>query len=96
MMRDYENPQIMGQNRCTGHAYFIPYADETTAIEMKPSASLFYCLLNGNWKFKYYERYFDYDILNEKGDWDEIPVPSNLEMYGYGKPAYTDITYQYR
>lgn len=50
MMRDYENPQIMGQNRCTEHAYFIPYADETTAIEMKPSASPFYCLLNGNWK----------------------------------------------
>lgn len=94
MMRDYENPQIMGQNRCMEHAYFIPYADETTAIEMKPSASPFYCLLNGNWKFKYYERYVDCDIINDVGNWDEIPVPSNWEMYGYGKPAYTDITYQ--
>ena len=34
----------------------------------------------------------NYDVSG----WKEIPVPSNWEMYGYGTPIYTNITYPHR
>lgn len=94
MIHDYENPQKMHQGRIEEHSYFVPYADESTALKMRPSDSSFYCLLNGMWNFKYYDRYADCEIFSDNIEWDRIPVPSSWEMYGYGRPAYTDITYQ--
>lgn len=94
MINDYENPQVMHHRRIEEHSYFVPYDNEITALKMRPSESSFYCLLNGMWNFKYYDRYVDCDAFDDNIEWDKIPVPSNWEMYGYGKPAYTDITYQ--
>ena len=34
----------------------------------------------------------DYDVSR----WDDIPVPSNWELSGYGKPVYTNILYPFR
>lgn len=52
--------------------------------------------LNGNWYFHWDINYDqssrefispDYDVSH----WDIIPVPSNWELYGYGKPQYVNI-----
>ena len=54
--------------------------------------------LNGKWKFKYAkkiadipENYYaaDYDVSN----FDEITVPSNWQIEGYGRPQYLNIRY---
>ena len=34
----------------------------------------------------------DYDVSH----WNELPVPSNWEMYGYGTPIYTNVNYPFR
>ena len=95
-MNDFENPRIMHMGRVKEHAYFIPYADISSALKMRPSNSPYYALLNGDWKFKYFERYVDVDKdieLADTSDWETLPVPSNWQMYGYGAPAYHNITY---
>ena len=65
-----------------------------------PSSDL-YQSLNGMWKFywvkepserplEFYK--VDYDVSH----WNELPVPSNWEMYGYGTPIYTNVNYPFR
>lgn len=56
--------------------------------------------LDGSWKFLYLEApeyspegYFC-EELDDSG-WDIIPVPSNWQMEGYGKPHYTDVLYPF-
>lgn len=55
-------------------------------------------LLNGLWKFKYYDSVLDVDkSYVDKGynysDFDEIYVPSNWQIKGYGIPQYTNYKY---
>ncbi|MFO7637619.1 MAG: glycoside hydrolase family 2 TIM barrel-domain containing protein [Clostridia bacterium] len=48
--------------------------------------------LNGPWKFRFLPDTLqadDFDTL----EWDEIPVPANWEIKGYGIPIYTNIRY---
>ncbi len=96
-MNDYENPRLMNINRYPEHSYFIPYADEKSAINGLKQSSPYYAILNGDWKFSYYERFVDVpeDIAEQPCDgWEELPVPSNWQMYGgYDAPQYVNISY---
>ena len=56
--------------------------------------------MNGQWKFHYVDRVSQrtqgfhksaFDIRN----WDDITVPANWELHGYGYPHYTNITYPF-
>lgn len=105
---DWENERIFAVNKEDGRATFVPFAD---AGEMRcdPSyrrlwernRSSRYLLLNGSWWFcwaaspearpKGFEKE-SYDVSS----WDEIEVPSNWEMQGYGTPIYTNVTYPFR
>ncbi|MFO7612971.1 MAG: glycoside hydrolase family 2 TIM barrel-domain containing protein [Clostridia bacterium] len=54
--------------------------------------------LDGVWRFKWLKSTDDLDISfihaeSDAGGWDEIQVPSNWEMHGYGTPIYTNIKY---
>ncbi len=56
--------------------------------------------LNGTWKFKFVEttaeRPLDFMATDFSGtDWQDIPVPSNWELHGFGQPIYTNITYPF-
>lgn len=105
---DWENERIFAVNKEEGRATFVPFAD---AEEMRADPSYMrpwernrssrYMLLNGDWKFRWVKEPSErpvgfyrpgYDV----SEWDEIPVPSNWEMHGYGTPIYTNITYPYR
>ena len=60
-----------------------------------------YMLLNGMWKFHWVKSPDERpaDFYRERYDvsaWDEIPVPSNWEMHGYGTPIYTNVTYPHK
>ncbi|MFD2875907.1 sugar-binding domain-containing protein [Paenibacillus rhizoplanae] len=56
--------------------------------------------LNGMWKFKMFgspdevtDEFYspEYDVSH----WDNIQVPSNWELSGYGKPVYTNMLYPF-
>ena len=99
--RDWENEQVIGINKEPVHASYIPYANAQQALHGEAATSPYYSSLNGNWKFHWVkqpserpEDFYktDYDV----SQWKEIPVPSNMEMHGYGTPIYTNITYPFK
>lgn len=105
---DWENQAVFAINKEDGHSTFIPFAnmeemrkDPAYKHPWKRTNSSRYILLNGNWKFHWSKRPEDRPVdfykksFNVSG-WDEIPVPSNWEMHGYGTPIYTNITYPFR
>lgn len=105
---DWENEKIIGINKEPGHATMIPYANLTEMTgdpayrrPWERTNSSRYMLLNGKWKFNWVkspeERPTDFYKTNYNvSSWDEITVPSNWEMEGYGTPIYTNITYPFR
>lgn len=86
------NPEIFQVNRLTAHSSHHYYANE----EEKQSS--FIHVLDGTWKFHYA------NALNEVIDgfekesydcstWDDIQVPSHIQMQGYGTPMYVNQIY---
>jgi beta-galactosidase/evolved beta-galactosidase subunit alpha len=56
--------------------------------------------LNGVWRFQYaltpVEAPQDYaDPAYDDSGWDHLPVPSNWQMHGYGRPHYTNVQYPF-
>ncbi len=96
----WENPKIHRINTESPRSNFYHFSNSRDALENDPFKSTNYLLLNGKWKFhwvrkpedrpvKFYEE--DYDDTN----WDEIDVPANWELKGYGVPIYTDVEYPF-
>ncbi len=106
---DWENEQMIAINKEPARATGLPFASVDSAVEaytMKRPAdafktwrnSPFYQSLNGNWRFHWVkspdERPVDFYRTDfDVSGWDEIPVPSNWEIQGYGTPIYSNVTY---
>ncbi|MCP4762424.1 MAG: beta-galactosidase, partial [archaeon] len=97
---DWEIPEMIGKNKEPAHNTLISYPNSEIALENDDNKSPFFLNLNGKWKFNWVKKpadrpidFFkkDYDVKN----WDELKVPSNWQMHGYGIPIYTNITYPY-
>lgn len=99
-MNDWENPAIVHRNRLPARSYTFPYPDSETALTFDRAASPFFRSLNGQWKFNFapspaeapagfHEESFDASA------WDDIAVPSNWQMAGYGKPHYTNVKFPF-
>ena len=96
----WENPQIFGVNKELPHASYIPFSTRTEALQNHPAASPCFRSLNGKWKFKWVRKPADRPKNFYKDDynvsqWDDITVPSNWELQGYGIPIYTDTAYPF-
>lgn len=98
---DWENEKMIGRNKEQGHATYVPFADADQALKGVAEASPLYRSLNGDWKFnwvkqpserpvKFYEQ--NYDVSK----WKTIPVPSNWQLHGYGKPLYVNVRYPFK
>jgi len=97
---DWENPEVVGRNKEPGHCTYLPYADTRAAVQNDPAQSAYTKCLNGIWKFNWVRKpaerpaHFyreDYDVSH----WDDIKVPANWELEGYGIPIYTDTDYPF-
>ena len=104
---EWENETIFAVNKEPGHVTYIPYPDTKSLMQdeyfnkpwEEPKSAL-YQSLNGKWKFNWVkkpsERPVDFYKENYNvSSWKEIPVPSTLEMLGYGTPIYTNYTYPF-
>ncbi|WP_297095029.1 glycoside hydrolase family 2 TIM barrel-domain containing protein [uncultured Draconibacterium sp.] len=98
---DWENSTIFEINKEPGRAEFIPLKTEGKLIDFSKEASPFVKSLNGIWNFRWSAKpadrpvdfyRTDYDLTN----WDELPVPSNWQMHGYGIPIYTNTVYPFK
>ncbi|KAA6337274.1 Beta-galactosidase [termite gut metagenome] len=97
---DWENPAIFAVNKEATRATALPYNNEDLAIKDVYEQSPYYLSLNGMWKFHWVkvpdERPKDfYKEDYNTGEWNDIKVPGNWELQGYGTPIYTNITYPY-
>lgn len=96
--RDWQNPLLTNENREKQTAHFIPYDKLNKALRGVYATSGNYCLLNGNWKFRFYENAYDVpqnivELSNNADDWDDLDVPSCWQMKGYDRPHYINACY---
>lgn len=96
----WENQSLVGINRTYGRSLCVPFDTQDEALSLERTQSPYFKLLNGAWMFSYYESpdavpmdFFeeDYDCC----EWDQIVVPSNWQMKGYGYPHYTNVVYPF-
>ncbi|HVX51772.1 MAG TPA: glycoside hydrolase family 2 TIM barrel-domain containing protein [Chitinophagaceae bacterium] len=97
---DWENPRLFQVNKEQPHASFMVYNNAADVINDDYSKSLYYQSLNGIWKFVYTAKCANRIMDFYKPDldtrtWNEISVPSNWELKGFGIPIYTNIVYPF-
>ncbi len=99
--QDWENGEVIEINRLPMHASLTPYPDRTSAMKDGETQSPFTMSLNGTWKFNWVNKpsvrpkdFYkpDFDVSG----WKDIIVPSNMEMFGYGKPIYINAKYPFQ
>jgi beta-galactosidase len=93
---DWQNPAVFQKNQMPPHALIIPYASEKTALSGNPAGSPWYRSLDGVWKFLLVDNpsvvpggFYKPGYTTE--GWNEIRVPSNWEMEGFGYPKFRNI-----
>ncbi|WP_051211644.1 glycoside hydrolase family 2 TIM barrel-domain containing protein [Butyrivibrio fibrisolvens] len=75
------------------HCYFIPFEKGEDPFADRESSKRFE-LLNGDWKFRYFDSVIDLEDEFVGQDTDNtIPVPSNWQLHGYDIPQYTNVLY---
>ncbi|UCG58833.1 MAG: beta galactosidase jelly roll domain-containing protein, partial [Phycisphaerales bacterium] len=97
---DWEDPEVIGRNKEPAHCTLMPYPDVATALKCQREASPFYKSLNGDWKFNWVRKPADrpvdfYEPGYDVSGWDEIPVPSNWQLHGYGIPIYLNMRFPF-
>ncbi|MBN1769057.1 MAG: DUF4981 domain-containing protein [Prolixibacteraceae bacterium] len=97
---DWENEQVIGINKEPARSLYVPYSSIEQALVGYANESPFYQCLNGAWKFNWVKSPDMRPVDFYKTDfnvnyWDDIEVPSNWQMKGYGIPIYTNITYPF-
>ncbi|TXT56324.1 MAG: Beta-galactosidase [Promethearchaeota archaeon] len=94
---DWENSKIFGINKEPAHNTFHFLNAEKDDTQIGEGTPYIYNL-NGIWKFNWVEKPEErpkefYKITYDVNNWENIQVPSNWQMKGYGIPIYTNINY---
>ncbi len=107
---DWENQAVFAVNKEAGHATYMPYssttelradADRYAKPWLDPKSSEVMSL-NGTWKINFVkdpslrpgeENFYGNDV--DVSSWDDIEVPSCVEMKGYGDPWYVNVDYPF-
>ena len=98
--RYYENLNVLHENTMPARAYYIPASKRMDNLVEHREESDRMQLLNGTWKFQYFNSIYDIqDSFFEKNydteNFDEIQVPSVWQMAGYDTHQYTNIRYPF-
>jgi len=96
--KEIEDPENIGINKEANHAILMPYATLKEALAANRHVSSFSRSLNGLWKFNWVDwpqkRPVDfYKPGYDVSAWQDIKVPSNWQIEGYGTPYYSNFTY---
>ena len=91
---------VFAVNKLPPRASFIAYETKELAEQNKPEASERFISLNGEWKFhwarsprKRAKKFYHPDLDDRQ--WENIPVPANWEVEGFGRPIYLDERYPF-
>lgn len=96
----WEDPAVFAVGKEPPRASFTPFETRERALAARPEDSRFRLSLNGAWKFHWAPRpgarpvdFFEPEF--DVSAWDQIEVPSNWELEGYGYPVYRDESYSF-
>jgi len=100
LLCDWQNPALTNRNRLPARSYFFHYPEAAAALTFERGESPWFKLLNGNWRFHYDPTPAEAptDFFRPAFDvsqWDEIAVPGNWQMQGYGHPHYTNVQFPF-
>lgn len=92
-----ENELAIDEHKLPAHASFTSFSTDKERLDNKPE---YYKSLNGTWKFNWVRspKERPTTFMNQKFDassWDDIKVPSNWEVEGYGVPIYANHQYEF-
>ena len=98
--RYYENLSVLHENTMPARAYYIPASRRMDNLVEHREESDRLQLLNGTWKFQYFNSIYDiqdsfFDKNYDTENFDEIQVPSVWQMAGYDTHQYTNIRYPF-
>jgi beta-galactosidase len=98
---DWENEAVFRINKEEPHTTKMPFPTANEALTKTRMESPWALSLNGDWNFHWTPtpagHPTDFYIENfDDSAWKTIPVPSCVEIQGYGTPIYTNNTYPFK
>ena len=98
--RYYEDLSVLHENTMPARSYYIPASKRMDNLVEHRDESDRMQLLNGNWKFQYFNSIYDvqesfFEKNYDTEEFDEIQVPSVWQMAGYDMHQYTNIRYPF-
>lgn len=94
--RFWESPELVSINRLPMRATTYPYPTAALARKGGREKSAWFVSLNGDWQFQMLTR--PEELLakhlakeTKRQGWDQVAVPGNWTLQGYGQPHYTNI-----
>ena len=96
-LKEWENPDVIGVNKEPARTTFLSYPTPKDALN-KTNATV--VSLDGIWKFKWVKKPADapkdfYKPSFNVSSWDDIKVPANWEIEGFGVPIYVNHPYEF-
>ena len=96
----YEDLNVMHDKTMPARTYYIPASVRMNDLVEHRERSDRFQLLNGEWKFQYYNSIYDVtESFYEKGydvsGFDQVTVPGVWQMDGYDTHQYTNIRYPF-
>ena len=99
-MKLWENIKIDGINRLEARSHFKSFPNRELALLGENKYTHNFKNLNGSWKFLFLDapEYSPEGFYKEEFNtdaWDNIVVPGNWQLQGYGKMHYSDLWYNF-
>lgn len=97
-LKDYiENEQVIGEHKLPAHASFTSFSSRE---ELQANQAKYFQSLNGVWKFNWVRNPAERPttFMNagfDASSWENIKVPSNWEVEGFGVPIYVNHQYEF-
>lgn len=98
---NWKNLDVYSVNARTQRTELIFWSSWEDALSKDFEQSSFYKDLNGTWKFRYHDTQEDMDpaigqtTAGQAAAWDDIKVPGNWEMQGFGIPVYVNTDFEF-
>lgn len=97
---NWEDPEVFNVNQEKPRASFVPFSKVDDLLKGDKALASSVQSLTGQWKFHWVPKPADRPEAFYSDDfdctgWDEINVPSNIEMEGYGYPLYVNKQYPF-
>ena len=96
----YEDLSVLHLNTMPNRAYYIPASFQLAdPVENREESDRF-ILLNGAWKFRYFDSIYDvkeafYEEGYDTDSFDTVTVPGVWQNYGYDRHHYTNVRYPF-